>query len=58
MENTRVSELAKELGFAVNYYCEFSPEKKYQLLLGFSVLNEKGEVVEVEEEPAEKTTEE
>lgn len=44
-----IQKLAKELGFAVNYYCEFSPEKKYQLLLGFSVLNEKGEVVEVEE---------
>ena len=44
-----IQQLAENLGLFVDYYCEFSPEKKSQLLLGFSVLNEKGKIVEVEE---------
>lgn len=44
-----IQQLAKDLGFSVDYYCEFSPENKSQLLLGFAVLDEKTEIVEVEE---------
>lgn len=44
-----IQQLAKNLGFSVDYYCEFSPENKSQLLLGFAVLDEKTEIVEVEE---------
>ena len=44
-----IQKLSKDLGFVVDYYCEFSPENKSQLLLGFVVLDEKGEIVEVEE---------
>ena len=45
----KIQQLATNLGFLVDYYCEFSPENKSQLLLGLSVLDEKGEIVEVEE---------
>lgn len=45
----KIQQLATNLGFLVDYYCEFSPENKSQLLLGLSVLDEKGEILEVEE---------
>ena len=45
----KIQQLATNLGFLVDYYCEFSPENKSQLLLGLSVLDKKGEIVEVEE---------
>ena len=44
-----IENLAKQLGFSINCYCDFSPENSRQLYLGFSVLNKKGEIIEVEE---------